>query len=87
MYCDFAFRFRSKLFGGKRYARTMSHNLLFGRVLSVDGVFTGGSDAEASNMRLPPRANDIATRGFRIKRRPRRRRREAFRDPLLQKRR
>lgn len=64
----------------------MPHYLLFGRFLPADGLLKGGSDAEAGGLRLPPWTNDVAARGRGPARRPRRRRRKALRDPLLQER-
>ncbi|XP_032670630.1 potassium voltage-gated channel subfamily H member 2 isoform X9 [Odontomachus brunneus] len=64
----------------------MPHYLLLGRFLPADGLLKGGSDAEAGGLRLPPWTNDVAARGRGPSRRPRRRRRKAFRDPILQER-
>ncbi|XP_076390683.1 potassium voltage-gated channel seizure isoform X11 [Megachile rotundata] len=65
----------------------MSHNILLGRFLPADGLFEGGSDAETSDLRVPSWANDVAPCGRSSSRCSRRRRRKAFRDPLLQERR
>ncbi|XP_034180296.2 potassium voltage-gated channel seizure isoform X11 [Osmia lignaria lignaria] len=65
----------------------MSHNILLGRFLPADGLFEGGSDAETGDLRVPSWANDVPPCGRSPSRRPRRRRRKAFRDPLLQERR
>ena len=60
---------------------------MLGRFLPADGVLEGGSDAETGDLRVPSWANDVAPCGRSPPRRPRRRRRKAFRDPLLQERR
>lgn len=65
----------------------MSHNILLGRFLPADGLLEGGSDAETGDLRVPSWTNDVAPCGRSPPRRPRRRRRKAFRDPLLQERR
>nr|XP_012218334.1 PREDICTED: potassium voltage-gated channel subfamily H member 2 isoform X7 [Linepithema humile] len=62
----------------------MPHYLLLGRFLPVDGLLKGRGDAAAGGMRLPPWTNDVPTRGRGPARRPRRGRRKALRDPLLQ---
>lgn len=84
LFCPFC---RSKFFSGQRSTGTMSHNILLGRFLPADRLFEGGSDAEAGDLRVPSWANDVAPCGRSPPRRPRRRRRKAFRDPLLQERR
>nr|XP_033330790.1 potassium voltage-gated channel subfamily H member 6 isoform X12 [Megalopta genalis] len=65
----------------------MSHNILLGRFLPADGLLEGGSDAETGDLRVPSWTNDVAPCGRSPPRRPRRRRRKAFRDSLLQERR
>lgn len=84
LFCPFC---RSKFFSGQRSTGTMSHNILLGRFLPADRLFEGGSDAETGDLRVPSWANDVAPCGRSPPRRPRRRRRKAFRDPLLQERR
>ncbi|XP_029676835.1 potassium voltage-gated channel subfamily H member 2 isoform X8 [Formica exsecta] len=76
---------KSKLFSGECATGTMPHYLLLGRFLPADGLLKGRGDAASGGLRLPTWTNDVTARGRGPARRPRRWRRKALRDPLLQK--